>query len=250
MCYTSGIADVFCEQAKQRRKQTRQNWRETYSDCGSIGDRQRRTLTYSIESIFFERRSSPAGVNLSSQLWGRRNSKMEALASLFEAHSSVWATKRRRTCWRTSYLNDTKIPLQPCRGRCGRKKVLPIFSNFELFFRVCSRAILASKMRNQLLRGGESTCRYVEQSRYQQTKNDLCPKNASDGESQDISPQTLCRVADLDWFSLRLGSDQSAWNMFAKMKRWGPRKLIELVGDKNLMKTSSEQEKNLPTYTK
>ena len=51
---------------------------------------------------------------------------------------------------------------------------------------MCSPAIFASKLSVQLLRGTEKTCRYVDRCGYEQTKNNLFSKKASDGESVDF----------------------------------------------------------------
>ena len=99
---------------------------------------------------------------------------MEALAS----HSENLSKKERRRKdkrFERHDLNDTNIAW-PARarggGQRGRKKVQPIF--FLALFRVCSRAIFASKLSVQLIRGTENTCRYVERCGYQQTKNNFC----------------------------------------------------------------------------
>ena len=90
-------------------------------------------------------------------------------------HLKIWARKREGE--RRSDLNDTNIAL-PAGGHCGRRGEEGLADFFQLwaFFRVCSRAIFASKLSVQLLRVTENTSRYVDRWGYQQTKNNLCSK--------------------------------------------------------------------------
>ena len=100
-----------------------------------------------------------------------RNCKMEALASQYEDLSKKKEKGQAISTTRTLLGRPEHVAEVVAAGiRRMSSRFFPTLS----FFRMSSRAIFASKLSVQLLRGTENTCRYVERCGNHQTKKNVC----------------------------------------------------------------------------
>ena len=169
---------------------------------------------------------------------------MEALALQSEDLSKKERRRKENRSQRHEHCLAGRRSLRPAR-RSSR-----FFSNFELFFGCVPPAIFASKLSVQLLRGTESTSRYVDRSGYQQTKNNLCSKMPPTANLRIFLHKPI--AGSLTWTAFPRG-----WvplvpleAFLEKNKKVRSKKSDWACWSKNLTTTLPLQEKNLPAHTK